>query len=170
MIIAFKKDMPDIHPTCFVALSADIIGDVQMQQETTIWYNAVLRGDISKIVIGSKTNVQDGCVLHGDEGIDTIIGDGVTLGHNAILHGCTIENNCLIGMGATVLNDVYIGENCIVGAGALVTSGKKIPPNSLVLGSPAKVIRTLTQEEIQGITQNANHYVQLGKVYLEDSK
>ena len=169
MMITFKQYTPNIHPTCFVAPSADIIGDVKVYQEATIWYNAVLRGDIAKIVVGKKTNIQDGCVLHGDEDIDTIIGDGVIVGHNAILHGCTIENNCLIGMGATVLNDVYIGENCIVGAGALITSGKKIPPNSLVLGSPAKVIRTLTQEEIQGIAQSAEHYVTLGKAYLDSN-
>ncbi len=164
MVIKYKGSTPQIHKTCFVADSADIIGDVSIGEKTTIWFNAVLRGDMAAIHIGKNSNVQDGCVVHCDAGVDTIVGDGVTVGHNAILHSSQIGDNCLIGMGATVLQ-AKIGDNCIVGAGALVTSGKEIPPNSLVLGSPAKVVRQLTEEEITSIKSNGEHYVELGHDY-----
>ncbi len=164
MVIKYKKSTPKIHVNSFIADSADVIGDVIIGDKTTIWFNAVLRGDMAAIRIGENSNVQDGCVVHCDAGVDTIIGDGVTVGHNAILHSSHIGDNCLIGMGATVLR-AKIGDNCIVGAGALVTSGKEIPPNSLVLGSPAKVARQLTEEEISSIKNNGEHYVELGEEY-----
>lgn len=165
MIISYKDSSPSIDESCFVAPSADIIGNVHIAENSTVWFNAVLRGDIAAIIIGKNSNIQDGCIIHCDRGIDTVVGDNVVVGHNAILHGCKIRNNSLIGMGATVLNNAVIGENCIIGAGALVTSGKEIPPNSLVLGSPGKVVRQLKPEEIQAITDNAQRYVELGKQY-----
>jgi carbonic anhydrase/acetyltransferase-like protein (isoleucine patch superfamily) len=165
MIIKYKGINPKIHESCFIAPSADIIGKVEIGENSSIWFKAVLRGDIASIIIGKNTNIQDGCIIHCGYGIDTVVGDGVVVGHNAVLHGCQIGDNCLIGMGAIVLNEAKIGENCIIGAGALITLGKQIPPNSLVLGSPAKVIRELTQEEIQSIAQSAQRYVNHGREY-----
>ncbi|MDK2798494.1 MAG: hypothetical protein PWP27_74 [Clostridiales bacterium] len=167
MILKYKNYYPKIHKSCFIANSANIIGNVEIGEDSSIWFNAVLRGDVASITVGRKTNIQDGCIIHGDTGTNTVIGDGVVVGHNAILHGCQIYHNCLIGMGATVLNNARIGENCIIGAGALITSDKEIPPNSLVLGSPAKVIRKLTEQEIQSIFKRAQGYIDLSKEYMK---
>ena len=167
VIIKYKDAVPRIHDSCFIAPSADIIGRVELNENVNIWFNVVLRGDVGAIIIGRNTNIQDGSVVHCNTGIDVIVGDGVVVGHHAILHGCKIGSNCLIGMGATVLDDAVIGENCIIGAGALITSGKEIPPNSLVLGSPAKVTRALTPEQIRGIAENAKAYVERGRLYKE---
>ncbi|MGE4283974.1 MAG: gamma carbonic anhydrase family protein [Clostridia bacterium] len=169
MIMQFREHFPEIHPSCFIAPSADIIGEVFIEENSSIWFNAVIRGDIDAIFIGKNTNIQDGCVIHCNWGVKTVIGDGVVVGHNAVLHSCTISNNCLIGMGAILLNGAVIGENCIIGAGALVTSGKIIPPNSLVLGSPAKVVRTLNEEEIQSISKGAQNYIGLFDGYNQKS-
>lgn len=158
----------------FIAKSADVLGNVKIGDSTSIWYQAVLRGDMAPIEVGERSNIQDGSVVHVSEGYPVKIGDGVTVGHNCIIHGCTVENNVLVGMGAIVLNGAVIGENTIVGAGTLITQNKVIPPNSLVLGSPGKVVRQLTDAEVESIRENAREYMacmrlEPGKSYYENS-
>ena len=165
MIIKFKEYEPTIHNDAFVAQSADIIGRVEIKKDANIWFNTVIRGDINKIVVGERTNIQDLTMIHVADDHETIIGNDVTVGHNAILHGCTISDNCLVGMGAIILDGAFIEENVIIGAGALVTQGKRIPKNSMVLGSPAKVVRELTDEEIEYFKVSANKYVKKSKEY-----
>ncbi|WHH59052.1 gamma carbonic anhydrase family protein [Petroclostridium sp. X23] len=165
MILNYSGTLPKIHESCFIAPSADVIGKVQIGKDSSIWFKTVLRGDVASIIIGKNSNIQDGSIVHCGYNLDTIIGNNVVIGHNAIIHGCRVGDNCLIGMGAIILNGAVIGENCIIGAGALVTLGKEIPPNSMVLGSPAKVVRELTAEEIESIYQNAQRYVMLGREY-----
>ena len=144
----------------YVADSAQVIGNVVLEEGAGIWFGAVLRGDNESITVGEGSNIQENCVLHTDLGFPLVIGKGCTIGHAAILHGCTIGNNSLIGMGATVLNGAKIGENCLIGAGALVTEGKVIPDNSLVVGSPAKVVRTLGADSEAMLKLSASHYVE----------
>jgi carbonic anhydrase/acetyltransferase-like protein (isoleucine patch superfamily) len=144
----------------FVADNATIIGSVRLKDKASIWFNCVLRGDNDWLEIGERSNIQDGCVLHTDPGIKLIIGDDVTLGHKATLHGCEIGDNSLVGIGSTVLNGARIGSNCIVGAHALVTENKDFPSGSLILGSPAKVVRELTEEEIAHIKWSADVYIE----------
>ncbi len=148
-----------LHPTVFVAPHAVIVGDVTLAAGCGVWFHATLRGDIEPIRIDQRTNIQEGAVLHVDPGFPVTIGAGVTIGHRAIVHGATVHDNVIIGMGSTVLNGAVIGENSIVGANALVTEGKHFPPGSLILGSPAKVVRNLTEEEIARIRQGAESYV-----------
>jgi len=148
-----------LHPTVFVAKHAIIVGDVTLAEECGVWFHATLRGDVEPIRIGARTNIQEGAVLHVDPGYPVTVGAGVTIGHRAIVHGATIHDNVIIGMGSTILNGAQIGENSIVGANALVTEGKQFPPGSLILGSPAKVVRALTAEEIARIQQGAETYV-----------
>lgn len=154
-------DQPKNQKHIFIAKGATIVGDVRVGDDSSIWYGAVLRGDQAPITVGKRTNVQDGCVVHVDVRTPTIIGDGVTIGHNCTIHGCDIDDNVLIGMGTTILNRAKIAKNCIVGAGSLVTQDKTFPEGSLILGSPAKVVRKLTDEEIQGIRDNAEEYIEL---------
>lgn len=165
MIRNYFEKLPKIAQDVFVAESSDIIGDVEIKEGSSVWYRAVLRGDINKITIGKNVNIQDGCVIHSDVGYETVIGDDVTIGHNAIVHGAKIGNRCLIGMGAVILNGATIGEDCIIAAGSVVTQDKVIPSKSLVLGTPAKVVRELTDEEIQQIKQSANYYRELSETY-----
>ena len=165
MILNFKGIKPIIRKNTFIARSADVIGKVEIKKDANIWFNTVIRGDVNRIVIGERTNIQDLTMIHVADDYETIIGNDVTVGHNAILHGCIISDNCLIGMGAIILDGAFIGENVIIGAGALVTQGKKIPENSLVLGSPAKVVRRLTEEEIEYFKISADKYVKLSKEY-----
>jgi len=147
----------------YVAESAHVIGRVVLGEGAGIWFGTVLRGDNETITVGEGSNIQENCVLHTDMGFPLDIGKGCTIGHSAILHGCTIGNNSLIGMGATVLNGAKIGENCLIGAGALVTEGKVIPDNSLVVGSPAKVIKTLGADVEAKLKLSASHYVENAK-------
>lgn len=154
----------------FIAPGAYVGGDVTLGNNVGIWYNAVVRGDSGHIEIGDNSNVQDNCTVHTDPGHKVTIGTGVTIGHNAIVHGCTIEDNTIIGMGSIILNGAVIGKNCMVGAGALVTGKMKIPDNSLVFGNPAKIVRQLTEEEIEANRQNAKHYVMLMTKATETSK
>lgn len=157
----------------FVAKSADVVGNVKVGDGSSIWYQAVCRGDQNPIVIGKNSNVQDGTVVHCDPDHPTTIGDGVTIGHNCTIHGCEIKDNALIGMGSTVLNGAVIGENSIVGAGSLVTQNKHFGPGKLILGSPAREVRDLSPEEIASIKENAEEYLHLkdlepGKAVYED--
>jgi carbonic anhydrase/acetyltransferase-like protein (isoleucine patch superfamily) len=144
----------------WIAPDATIIGKVRIGSNVGVWFGSVIRGDNEPIVIGADTNVQEHSVMHTDPGCPLTIGAGCTIGHRAILHGCTIGDNSLIGMGAIVLNGAVIGRNCLVGAGALVTEGKMFPDNSLIVGSPAKVVRTLDEEAIEGLRRSAAHYVE----------
>lgn len=144
---------------------AVVNGDVVLGKGCSVWYNAVIRGDVSPIRIGEDTNIQDNAVLHTSHGIPLVLGRGVTVGHGAILHSCTVEDNVLIGMGAILLDGAVIGENSIIGAGALVTKNTQIPPGSMVLGSPARVKRALTEEEIAAIRENAREYVAIQSRY-----
>lgn len=165
MIHKFKGITPDIEKANFVAASADVIGDVTEEENSSIWFNCSIRGDIESIRIGKNSNIQDNTVVHVGYDVGTVIGDNVTIGHSAIIHGCTIGDDCLIGMGAIVLNHAVIGKESIVGAGALVTMGKKFPPRSLILGNPAKFIRTVTDKEVEGTRQNTASYVEISKEY-----
>jgi carbonic anhydrase/acetyltransferase-like protein (isoleucine patch superfamily) len=165
MIYDLEKNVPEISADSWVAPNAIIIGKVKLEKNSSIWFNAVLRGDIEKIVIGENSNIQDGSVLHTDPGCPLTVGKGVTVGHMVMLHGCEISDDTLIGIGSTILNKAKIGENCIIGANTLVTENKTIPDNSLVLGSPGKVIRKVTDEEIKVIRENAKHYVKNSKKY-----
>ena len=165
MIYKFKGITPDIEKANFVAPSADIIGDVIAEKNSSIWFNCTVRGDIAPIRIGKNSNIQDNSVIHVGYDIATIVGNNVTVGHKVLLHGCTIEDGCLIGMGAIILERSVIGRESIVGAGALVTMGKKFPPRSLILGSPARSIRTLTDEEVEGSRKNTASYVEISKEY-----
>jgi len=149
----------------WVASNASIIGDVTLEKNTSIWFNATLRGDVENIYVGEGSNIQDGSVLHTDPGYPLKIGKNVTIGHLVMLHGCIIGNNSLIGIGAVILNNAKIGKNCIIGANALVTENKEIPDNSLVIGSPGKIARQVTNEEVKSITQNAIHYQENWKKY-----
>ena len=156
------KDLerPKIDLAAFVARNATIVGRVELARDASVWFNAVVRGDNDLIAIGEATNVQDGAILHTDEGIAMRVGARVTIGHAAIVHGATIEDECLIGIGAILLNGARVARHSVVGAGALVTEGKTFPERSLILGSPARAVRTLRDEEIENIGKSAEHYVQ----------
>lgn len=150
---------PTVAESAWVAGSAEVMGDVVLGEEASVWFGVVVRGDTSAIRIGARTNIQDLSVLHSDVGMPLTIGSGVTVGHKAMLHGCTVGDDSLIGIGAVILNGAKIGKGCLVGAGALVTEGKEFPDGSMIIGSPAKVVRQLTAEQLQGLRQSADHYV-----------
>jgi carbonic anhydrase/acetyltransferase-like protein (isoleucine patch superfamily) len=165
-IIPYKDRMPKLHETVFVADGAKIIGDVEIGEHCGIWFNAVLRGDVNFIRIGSRTNIQDNSVLHVTSKTAPLnIGSNITIGHNAVLHGCTIEDFCLIGMGAIVMDRAYIHRHSMVAAGAIVLEGFDVPEGMLVAGIPAKVKRALTEEEMQFIRQSAANYVDYVQAY-----
>lgn len=149
----------------FILPGAVVVGDVQIAEQSSIWYHAVVRGDCSKITIGKKTNIQDGAILHSDRNNPLTIGSEVTIGHGAIIHGCTISDRVLIGMGAIVMNGAVIGRNCMIGAGALVTQGTIVPEGTLWIGSPARQARTLSPEEIKHIPQSALEYLKLALLH-----
>ena len=166
MLRAYKGRRPAVDPTAYVDASAQVIGDVEIGPESSIWMCAVVRGDVNFIRIGARSNVQDGSIVHVmHETHPTRIGDDVTIGHAAVVHGCTIGNRVLIGMGATILNGAVVGEDSIVAAGSLVTEGAVIPPRSLAMGSPAKVRRTLSDEDVASILEYAANYVRYKKDY-----
>jgi carbonic anhydrase/acetyltransferase-like protein (isoleucine patch superfamily) len=162
----YEGHAPDISPTAFIAASGDVIGRVTLGEESSVWYNATVRGDINRIVIGPRSNVQDNAVIHVSDDLPTILGELVTVGHSAILHACTVKDEVLVGMGAIVLDGSVIGERSVIGAGALVTGGTIIPPGSLVLGSPAKVVRTLSPEEQSKVKVWAQKYVEQSRKFL----
>ena len=170
MIIDFKGKGPSIKEEVFIAGSAEIIGDVEVADSSSIWFNAVVRGDMGSIRIGSRTSIQDNVVIHTDSSMKADIGDDVSVGHGAVIHGCTIGNNVIIGMNSTILNGAHIGNNSIVGANALVSPGKRFPDNSIIMGVPAKVKREITEEDLKKITENAAEYVELAKEYRQIQK
>lgn len=163
----FLGAAPKVHATAFVAPGATVIGDVTLAEESSVWFSAVLRGDINRIVIGPRTNIQDGAVVHLADDFGTFVGELVTVGHKAVLHACTVGDEVLIGMGAIVLDGAEVGARSIIGAGAVVTGGKKIPPGSLVLGAPGKVVRTLDLDEQARLRVWAERYVELARIYRE---
>ena len=167
MIRTYQGVKPTVPTSAFIEDTAVIVGDVVLGEESSVWFNSVVRGDVHYIRIGSRTNVQDLCMLHVTHDIHPlIIGNDVTIGHHVVLHGCTIKDRVLIGMGAIIMDGAVIGEDCVVGAGALVTEGTIVPPKSLILGSPAKVKRPVTQEELEWIRESAENYVRYAKTYL----
>ncbi len=160
---------PTLHDGFYwIAPGATVIGDVHVGNNVGIWFGSILRGDNEPIKIGANTNIQENCVFHTDPGLPLTIGEGCTIGHKAMIHGCTIGQNTLIGMGATVLNGANIGNNCLIGAGALVSEGKTIPDGSLVVGMPGKVIRELDENAIEGLKNSARHYVTNAKRFAEE--
>jgi carbonic anhydrase/acetyltransferase-like protein (isoleucine patch superfamily) len=163
MIHSFEGERPDISKAAFVAWNAEISGRVDLGQASSVWYGATLRGDIAAIRVGAMSNVQDGAVLHVEEGVPCVLGDHVTVGHGAIVHACTVGDRCLVGMGAVILDRAVIGSDSIVGAGALVTQGKAFPPRSMILGSPAKLVRELSDEEVAGLRAHAEGYTELAR-------
>lgn len=160
MIRNYEQNTPKIDESCFIADSSDVIGKVTLGENSSVWYGAVIRGDVASITIGQRTNIQDNVTVHVATNHNTIIGDDVTVGHNAIVHGCSIGNRVLIGMGAIVLDGAVIEDDVIIGAGALIPPGKTIPRRSLVVGSPGKVVRTIDDEAVEGLIESANKYVQ----------
>jgi carbonic anhydrase/acetyltransferase-like protein (isoleucine patch superfamily) len=168
MLLEYRGKWPKLGERVFVAEGAKIVGDVEIGDHSSVWFNAVVRGDVDIIRIGRHTNIQDGSILHVmRDQYPLILGDYVTVGHGVMLHGCAIESHCLIGMRATILNNAKIGAYCIIGAGALVTEGAIIPQRSLALGMPAKVKRELTEAEIAGIDEYARRYFSYKETYLE---
>jgi carbonic anhydrase/acetyltransferase-like protein (isoleucine patch superfamily) len=161
---------PRMADSAWVADSAQVMGNVVLAEDTSVWFGAVIRGDTETITIGRGSNIQDGSVLHADIGYPLVMGENVTVGHQVMLHGCTIGDETLIGIGATVLNGAKIGKNCLVGARALVTEGKEFPDGSMILGSPAKVVRALTPEQIEGLRRSAGHYVENAQRYRKGLK
>ncbi len=151
---------PQVAASAWVADSAEVMGNVVLAEDASVWFGTVVRGDCESIHIGAGSNVQDASVLHADVGQPLVVGDRVTVGHKVMLHGCTIGDESLIGIGAVVLNGARIGRNCLVGAGALVTEGKEFPDGSMILGSPARVVRQLSPEQIEGLRQSARHYME----------
>ena len=154
--------------TNFIAPGAYVLGNVTLKKDANVWFQAVIRGDTDSITVGEGTNIQDNCTLHADRGHPVVLGDYITVGHNAVVHGCTIGDNTVIGMGSIVLSGAVVGANCIVGAGSLVTGMMVIPDGSLVMGSPAHIVRQLTQEEIDSNHENALHYIRLSVKYHEE--
>lgn len=166
MIVEQDGARPDIHPTAFVHETAVVIGRVKIGPNASIWPHAVLRGDIEEIVVGEGTNIQDGVVIHTDQGSPTILGKGISVGHSAVLHGCRVGNNCLIGMGSILLNNVVVEDESMVGAGALVSPNTRVLKGQLALGMPARMVRALKPEELDHIRKNAENYL----TYMEKAR
>jgi carbonic anhydrase/acetyltransferase-like protein (isoleucine patch superfamily) len=159
-LYAIDGQSPGVPANSWVAPSADLIGDVRLGEQVGIWFGAVIRADNTPIILGDRTNIQEGAMLHSDPGIPLTIGEDCTVGHHAILHGCTLGNRVLVGMGAIILNNAVIGDDCLVGAGALVTEGKSFAPGSLIIGSPAKAVKELAPEVIEGLKKSAAGYAE----------
>jgi carbonic anhydrase/acetyltransferase-like protein (isoleucine patch superfamily) len=165
MLIPLGDHAPNVHQSAWVAPSADLIGNVELGADSSVWYTAVLRAELEPIVLGERSNLQDGVIVHTDVGKPATIGSGVSVGHRAVLHGCTIEDDCLIGMGAIVLNQAHIGAGSLIAAGAVIQEGAVIPPRSLVAGVPGKVRRELSDADLQRIRANAEGYVALKDIH-----
>ncbi|MDX3574498.1 gamma carbonic anhydrase family protein [Streptomyces sp. ID05-47C] len=167
LIVGIGGREPKVDEEAFVAPTSSVIGDVTLAAGASVWYGAVLRGDVERISVGARSNIQDNCTLHADPGFPVTIGERVSVGHNAVVHGASVGDDCLIGMGATVLNGAVIGAGSLVAAQALVPQGMEVPPGSLVAGVPAKIRRELTEEERQGVTLNGTLYADLAKAHGE---
>ena len=161
---------PAIHETAWVADSAQVLGNVQLAQDSSVWFGVVIRGDMDAISVGRGTNIQDNSVLHADHGVPLTIGDNVSVGHQVMLHGCTIGDGSLIGIQAVILNGAKIGKNCLVGAGSLITEGKEFADNSMIFGSPAKAVRQLSAEQIEGLKMISDHYIENARRYKSGLK
>lgn len=169
-IYRLGEHVPSIHPSAWVAESADLIGMIELRENASIWFNAALRGDNEPIVIGANSNVQEGAVLHTDPGSPLTLAEWVTVGHQAMLHGCTIGDGSLIGMQAIILNRAKIGRGCLIGAGAFVPEGREIPDRSVVLGAPGKIVRQVTDEEFERFTANARNYARRAEFFRQNLK
>lgn len=169
-IYQLGEHAPEIDASAYVADSANVIGKVTLEANASVWFGVTLRGDNERITIGANSNVQDGATMHTDMGYPLTVGNNVSIGHQAMLHGCTVGDGSLIGIQAVILNGAKIGKGCLVGAGALVTEGKEFPDHSLIVGMPAKAIRTLTAEDLERLQANADGYVQRGKRFKADLK
>jgi carbonic anhydrase/acetyltransferase-like protein (isoleucine patch superfamily) len=169
-IYQLGEHAPDIDPSAYIADSATVIGKVRIEANASVWSGVTIRGDNDLITIGENSNLQEGCVLHTDPGYSLVLAQHVSIGHQAMLHGCAIGEGSLIGIQAVILNGAKIGRNCLVGAGALVTEGKEFPDNSLIFGTPAKAIRVLSEEEIAGLRRNADNYVKRGQLFKQNLK
>ncbi|MFC2143535.1 gamma carbonic anhydrase family protein [Candidatus Aenigmatarchaeota archaeon] len=167
MIESFQGKKPKTHKTTFVHKSAQLIGDVTLKEHSSVWCSTVLRADAAPIIIGKNSNIQDNCSLHVDTGLPVMIGENVTVAHNCVVHSSTIGNNCIIGIGAILLNNSKIGNNCIIGAGAVVLEDQQVPDNSIVLGIPGKVVKKVNSKMLRRIIANANEYVTLKKKYMK---
>ena len=161
---------PRVAASAWIAESAVVAGDVELGEQCSVWFHATLRGDTERLVIGARSNVQDGAVLHADAGSPLVIGEGVTVGHQVMLHGCTVGDGSLIGIQAVVLNGARIGRHCLVAAGSVVTEGKEFPDGSMIMGAPARVVRELTPQQIEGLKRSAQHYVENGARYRAELK
>ncbi|TMN21224.1 gamma carbonic anhydrase [Lentibacillus cibarius] len=170
MIHHFKQTKPDIHPSVFIAHDADIIGDVTIQEGSSVWFKAVIRGDVAPTKIGKRVNIQDLSLLHQSPDMPLTIEDDVTVGHQVTLHACTVKRNALVGMGSLILDGAEIGEHAFIGAGSLIPPGKKIPPHSLALGRPAKVVRTLTDKDYEEMARVRKSYVDKGQYYKQHTE
>jgi carbonic anhydrase/acetyltransferase-like protein (isoleucine patch superfamily) len=170
MLRSYKGLTPIVAPTAYVDPSAQVIGDVVLGERTSVWPCAVIRGDVGRIVVGNDSNVQDCSVLHMDDGFPLVVGERVTVGHSVTLHGCIIGDDCLIGIGAVILNGAKIGAGCVVAAGALVAEGVEIPPNTLVMGVPAKPRREVTPEERERFAEGVKHYVEKAAIYKAEAE
>ena len=168
MLYALGDKVPEVHESCFVADNAQVMGSVVLEEDVSVWFGVVMRGDNDPLVIGAQSNIQDNTVIHTDHGIPVRVGRGVTVGHQCMLHGCTIGDYSLIGIGAIVLNGAKIGKHCLIGAGALITENKVIPDRSLVMGSPGKVVRLLTDQQALVLEASAAHYVENAKRFRRD--
>lgn len=167
MILPYRGKYPLIHPSAFVAPGADVIGRVRLSKDSSVWFNCVLRGDLNRIEVGRATNIQDGSILHVDYKRPCLVGDGVHVGHGVNLHGCVVESGAMIGIGAIVLSDARVGKEAIVGAGSVVLEGMKIPPRMLAVGAPARIVRKLTQRDINYIRYWVKEYIKFAKVYRQ---
>ncbi|MGP4109855.1 gamma carbonic anhydrase family protein [Streptomyces sp. 4N509B] len=163
--VEFDGAKPEVHPDAWVAPGVVLVGRTSIAERASVWYGAVLRADMDSITLGARSNIQDGCVVHTDFGFPTTVGEGVSVGHRAVLHGCTVGDDVLVGMGAVVLNGARVGDSCLIAAGTVVLEGTEIPPGSLVAGVPGKVRRQLTDEERERLRVNAQHYLDLSAAH-----
>ncbi|MEM1349651.1 MAG: gamma carbonic anhydrase family protein [Myxococcota bacterium] len=171
LILPFEAHTPTLSPDAFVAHGASVLGEVTMKASSSVWYNAVVRGDVMPIVIGERSNIQDLCMVHTSTGVSAcIVGDDVTVGHRAILHGCTIGDACLIGMGAIILDGAVVEEHCLIAAGTLITPNTHIPAGSVVMGSPGRVRRTVSAADIDGFVRSAQHYVHMAARHVRSMR
>lgn len=168
MIKSFLGKSPEADNAAFIAENAVVIGNAVLKSGSSVWFGAVIRADSGRIEVGENSNIQDNCTVHCAKGFPTVIGDNVTVGHNAVIHGCSIADNCLIGMNATIMNGAKIGRNCVVGAGALVTENKIFPDNSLIIGVPARAVKTISESDARLILDNAEEYLKAAEIYAEN--